>query len=63
MKTNLKGTNMPERELKKKEEKLELHDGLYPVIPIRNIVLFPHLIIPLVIGRVFSIPIPTFTGP
>lgn len=41
---------------KAKSKKLELQKGtLYPVLPLRDIVVFPHMIVPLFVGRAKSV--------
>ena len=37
------------------KEQMSEGDGLYPVLPLRDIVVFPHMIVPLFVGREKSI--------
>ncbi|MEL7138217.1 MAG: LON peptidase substrate-binding domain-containing protein, partial [Pseudomonadota bacterium] len=39
----------------KKETETQPTDGIYPVLPLRDIVVFPHMIVPLFVGRAKSV--------
>lgn len=47
---------MTKKSDKKAEKKFELPNGtMYPVLPLRDIVIFPHMIVPLFVGREKSV--------
>lgn len=47
-------SNLAEKEEKEKDKEIEIPDSL-PVLPVRDIVVFPYMILPLFVGREISI--------